>query len=278
LLPAVCVPTLQSSKNREAQDDHNYGGAKPTKPPVCALTGGAASVSDPKTWASYDVAAAYAARYKLPGIGRVLTADDGIIGGDLDNVRDPATGEIVQWAKEIVDYAETYWEVSPSGTGLRFFAAGKLDEAVKYDEANVELYAQGRYLTITGQHVAGTPTEILPALKTINELKARVAALKAKANGKANGEAHGPEGENAYSSFADTKPRSDYRLLNDAALKNLDCWVPPLFGDKAKKSGLGFVMLEPDRQVSHDGFGIRKFGDASVVSFDRAYEGFRHPI
>ena len=69
-----------------------------------------------------------ARRNKHSSIRYMLTADaDDKSAFDLDKVRDPKTGALAQWAQQIVDIAETYTEVSPSGTGLRLFFRGKLD-------------------------------------------------------------------------------------------------------------------------------------------------------
>lgn len=157
------------------------GATKPTKPPVNPHTGGPASHSDPQTWSSYTRAEARARRDNLAGVGFVLTDDDDYTGIDLDKCRDPATGEIEPWAQSILELAETYAEVSPSGTGIRMIARGKMvDKAVKSDVAHVEIYVSQRYLTITEQHIEGTPNEILEAPETIAALIARVEAMRPK--------------------------------------------------------------------------------------------------
>ena len=51
-----------------------------------------------------------------------MTLDCGLIGGDLDSCRDPATGVIAPWEQEVIDRRETYFEISPSGRGVRFFS------------------------------------------------------------------------------------------------------------------------------------------------------------
>jgi hypothetical protein len=156
------------------------GASKPTKPPVNPNTGGPASHSDPRTWSSYARAEARAKRDSLAGVGFVLTDDDDYTGIDLDKCRDPATGEIEPWAQAIIDMAETYAEVSPSGTGIRMIARGKIDKAVKSDVAHVEIYVSQRYLTITEQHIEGTPNEIREAPKTLAALIARAESMRPK--------------------------------------------------------------------------------------------------
>ncbi len=157
------------------------GNEKETKPPVNPRIGGGASHSDPNTWGTYAQARVFALSRKLAGIGFVLTDDDGYTGIDLDKVRDKETGEIEPWAAEIVALAETYTEISPSGTGLRLIARGKVEATVKCDPAHVEIYKSQRYLTITGDHVPGTPTSIEPAPRTLAALLTRVEEIRPKA-------------------------------------------------------------------------------------------------
>ncbi|AWN43146.1 hypothetical protein [Methylobacterium durans] len=155
-------------------------GGKPTKPPFQPASGLPASHSNPRHWGTYDEAVARATRSRMSGVGYVLTSDDELTGFDLDNCRDPDTGEIEAWAQEIVDLGETYCEVSPSETGLRLIALGKVTASLKRDPVNVEIYGTQRYLTITGWHVPGTPTEIRPAPRTLAALQARVGAFDAE--------------------------------------------------------------------------------------------------
>lgn len=150
--------------------------AKPTKPPVSPRSGFPASHSNPATWATYEEARDCAIRRGLPGVGYVLTDDDGICGIDLDNCRDPETGALDEWALEIVNLCETYTEASPSGRGVRLFALGKPGKAVK--RGNVEIYGNKRYLTVTGNHLGDTPLDIKPAPWTLAALEARVAAME----------------------------------------------------------------------------------------------------
>ena len=143
---------------------------KPTKPPVSPHSGVYASCSNPATWGTYEHAERCAMERGLPGVGYVLGDGDGDLTGiDLDKCRDPVTGKLKPWAREIVDLKETYNAVSPSGTGIRLFARGKVRAAIKYDLAKVELYGTGRYLTVTGRGA----NAINPAPKTLATCAAR---------------------------------------------------------------------------------------------------------
>jgi len=160
---------------------------KLTKVPFQALNPQSkASSTDPATWASADEAlACYEAHSDyaklnpqpwLSGVGVVMTPDMGMVGVDLDDVRNPATGEIQAWALEVVKDLNTYTEVSPSGCGLRLFARGTLEHLSGRKRDQVEMYTDGRYLTITGAHLAGTPATIIEAQAAIDRLHAAYVA------------------------------------------------------------------------------------------------------
>jgi putative DNA primase/helicase len=127
-----------------------------TKVPYSAY-GGRASSINPKTWAPFDEAVAVSARYD--GIGFVFTEDDPYAGIDLDKCRDPETGDIAQWARKIVNALDSYTEISPSGTGLHIFVKATLPGR-NNRKGPLEMYESGRYFTLTGEHLDGTPAEI----------------------------------------------------------------------------------------------------------------------
>ena len=92
---------------------------------------------------------------------------DNIVGLDLDNCRNPATGKIEQWAREIIREANSYSEVTPSGTGVRIFMDGKW----RHPEHRTERTGGCRerqpsksilkwFFAITGDHLRGTPRKI----------------------------------------------------------------------------------------------------------------------
>ena len=128
------------------------------KIPVCAATGSNASSTDPRTWADFSTARMRAHNDQL-GLGFVFEKQAGIVGVDLDKCRDAETGTLEPWAEEIVKRLNTYGEVSPSGLGLHLYMRGTLPPG-RRKKANVEVYEDGRFFTVTGQHLAGTPTTI----------------------------------------------------------------------------------------------------------------------
>jgi hypothetical protein len=129
-----------------------------------------ASSTDPRTWATYnDAVQAYARnRDHWSGIGYVFSGDDGLVGVDLDDCRDPNTGEIAPWAIAILNHLNTYCEVSPSGAGVKAWAIGSMDHAIK--TAHVEVYAKARYFAFTGQRLEDYPEEPQPAQEALDYL------------------------------------------------------------------------------------------------------------
>lgn len=255
---------------RELRDIHQWVAwnyvwrdGKQTKPPISPKTGSFAKHSDPSTWSSFDQALAFARKKSLAGVGFVLSEDDGYTGIDLDKCRNAETGALDDWAAEIVEYGETYVEVSPSGTGLRLLAAGKIDTTVKCDPAHVEIYRSQRYLTITGQHLDGAPTEIRPAPKTIAALKMRVEQMR-------------PSPPLARPKTTVRHQGDDFfRNVNTAALSNIAAWVIAIFGTAAvfqpgtqgyRVSSQSFGRnLDEDLSITPNGavdFGIADMGDA----------------
>lgn len=119
-------------------------------------------------WVDFDTAAAAynANRDVFGGVGYVMTKGPGVTGVDLDHCID-AGGVVAPWAAEIVAKLDSYTEVSPSGTGLRVFVAGELDDwqARRPDGVTIEVYGGrgGRFLTVTGARVPGAPKSVRAA-------------------------------------------------------------------------------------------------------------------
>jgi primase-polymerase (primpol)-like protein len=92
------------------------------------------------------------------GYGVVLTRATGITFIDLDDVRDPETGVIDQWALDVVKAFDSWAEISVSGTGVHVFAFGTLpgDGTGKTGDLDgdpaqkIEVYSQGRFAYLTG--------------------------------------------------------------------------------------------------------------------------------
>jgi primase-polymerase (primpol)-like protein len=133
-----------------------------------------ASTTDPSTWGTYCQSLEYlASTPELQGIGFVFSRSDPHAGIDLDKCRNPQTGEIEAWAQAIIDRVKSYTEISPSGTGVKIFAKGDLPPGGRR-KGRIETYDEGRYFTVTAQHLAGTPLTIEARQDELDALHAEV--------------------------------------------------------------------------------------------------------
>ena len=109
-----------------------------------------ADSTKPHSWSNFEKTIEYIDGYE--GIGFVLTKDDDYICLDLDDIHiDSETYEpITDIAKEVMQ--KTWWEVSPSGTGIHAYFKGTLpDEVMKKNKSeHLELYSHSRFMTFTG--------------------------------------------------------------------------------------------------------------------------------
>ena len=209
-----------------------------TKPPINPHTGRLASVTNPATWGTFVEALECARRHGLAGVGVVLTGEeDDIVGGDLDHCITDA-GTFSPLAAEILGYAETYAEFSPSSEGIRFFARGKIEKAVTDKAAGIEIYNSGRYLTVTGQHLPDTPAHIAEAPRTVRRL---IEAAEAEATAKRQARRNGSDNGHARVSGDDF-----FGNVNAAALARLDDWFPILIPTARKFPNGAFRVTSED--------------------------------
>jgi len=131
-----------------------------------------ASSTNPNTWGIFEQALSVAQTNGFHGIGYVFSPQDDYAGVDLDKCRNPETGEIERWARAIINRLNSYTEISPSGCGVHVLLKGKLPEGPRRN-GNVEMYDSGRYFTMTGLRLEGTPT-------AIEDRQEEVAALHAE--------------------------------------------------------------------------------------------------
>jgi hypothetical protein len=135
--------------------------------------------NDPSTWGTYKQALAAFEAGQCDGIGFNLLGTD-FAAFDIDNCRDPATGDIAPEAMAIVDRATSYTEVTVSGTGLRIIGHGSgskihRKQQIPQSAVGVESYRGAeRYIVITGNPLADTR----PSLSDIDgQIDAVVAQL-----------------------------------------------------------------------------------------------------
>lgn len=148
-----------------------------TKPPRSARTGDLADVTDPTTGAPFELIPGAMKRYGVPLAGLALSDADDVLALDIDGCRDPETGAIDLRPLAIVRELGTYWEPSPSGTGLRMFGRGALPPGAgniwHIDGLKVEVYERDRYVTVTGCRLGGTSSRLADVTDQLAALYAR---------------------------------------------------------------------------------------------------------
>lgn len=130
-------------------------GKVPVVPSCCRRR---ASVTNPATWDTFDVARASVEDGKCDGLGLVLTGD-GLVAIDLDHCVEP-TGILSDLAVDVLAQLPTYTEISPSGDGLHLWLFGTLPAGGRRRDA-LEVYDTGRFLTLTGWHLCDTSHAIV---------------------------------------------------------------------------------------------------------------------
>jgi len=154
VLPTALIEYDQWICWREQERD-----GKPTKVPITPASGEFASSTDEQTWTSFDDALEYAESGDAAGIGFVFTDGDPFVGVDLDDCRNPDTGTVDEAAEDIIDRLDSYTERSPSGTGYHVLIRGELPDG-RNRKGTIEMYDSARFFTVTGDHVAETPTAV----------------------------------------------------------------------------------------------------------------------
>jgi hypothetical protein len=127
-----------------------------------------ASSTDPRTWGKAEACRLVAFEEgSADGIGFMLDGSDDLVAVDLDGC--VTDGTLAPWAQKIAERLNSYTEISPSGTGVRIFVRGKLSVDGRR-KGDIEMYANKRYVTVTGNHLAGFPKKIRRCPKALERL------------------------------------------------------------------------------------------------------------
>ena len=152
------------------------GSKRLNKLPIDPRTGHSTDYTDQANWLTFDQAVEAASRWS--GIGIVITPNLGIVGVDLDELNMAGDGSLPPGPAGIVARLDSYSELSVSGTGLHVLAKAQLPATGrKRQDLHVEMYdgtPAPRFLVVTGNHVAGTPSEIAPRQAEIDSLHLQV--------------------------------------------------------------------------------------------------------
>jgi hypothetical protein len=141
------------------------GDKKPRKVPYYVAghrrVGEQGTEADRAKLTTLDRAIAAMQKLKASGIGFAFLPGDGLIGIDLDNVIDEATGEISERARGIIEACQSYTEYSPSRRGMHIIVSGE-GETFKSNDIGVEVFCGRQYFTFTGERYPGTPEDVKP--------------------------------------------------------------------------------------------------------------------
>ncbi len=171
------IPDCLKSLNRWVTWEWTWNGRKWDKPPISPATRKLASSTDPSTWVSFSEAFAAYEDGRCDGIGFTFGHDEesGVTfsGFDFDGCRNSESGEIEPWAIHLIRLLDSYSEISPSGEGLKVFTSGELPKGKRADhDKGIECYDSGRYFTVTGNRLDGTPADVherTEALKIVHQ-------------------------------------------------------------------------------------------------------------
>ena len=250
---------LRDNVPRELRDLKQWV-ARRGKLPVNPMNGKLASATDPATWGDFEMTLA---TKNSDGVGFVFTAENGLVGIDLDTVRNPETGRTDPAAKEIIETIGSYTELSPSGYGFHIIARVKnaklswhkaelpdngivrvdtdpqtgevrldAEGKTRYKKPEVEMYLTARYFTVTGR-----------ALKGYTQLREVDAEVIAKLQKR----------------FASKKPENKAQMTLENAIKAKKTAPVNVMADKDYLS----IGLEKDRTLQAIWNGARPNGNES---------------
>lgn len=172
------IPATMKAERRWILWQFEWDGRKWTKTPINAATGRHASSTNPSTWTTFSAAWSAYQRGGVDGIGFVL--GDGWAGVDLDDHLD-GDGRVTQFGQHVIRRMNSYMEVSPSGEGIKVFVRGSVEHGHKDDKNGIEIYASGRYFTVTGWKLSDSPDDVADRqaelVALVNELKPPLAKV-----------------------------------------------------------------------------------------------------
>jgi primase-polymerase (primpol)-like protein len=126
--------------------------------------GRGAQANKPDTWSTYDDVKEFIGKFagfdfvgvKITGTvseypGFMFHQDDPFCGIDLDDCRNPETGDVAPWAIKIIKHFNSYTELSQSGTGFHIIIKGQKPAGSGCRSGGIECYDRSRYFICTGE-------------------------------------------------------------------------------------------------------------------------------
>lgn len=142
-------------ENRPGPDGENR------KVPINPRTGRNANGHEYKNaWSDLATAVKYAEEKNI-GVGFVIAEAGPYVVIDFDHCRDLSTGAIEPEILKIIRKLDSYTEISPSGAGLHvWLRVQEKSFLIGNRQGKIEIYGKERYMTVTGDHLPGTPLTI----------------------------------------------------------------------------------------------------------------------
>jgi hypothetical protein len=140
----------------------------PVRVAINPFTGQPAATGDRNAWRPLAVVQTWVTMHNAAGVAVRLgeVGDIIVLGADLHACRDPETGEVAPWAREVTSRLKTRTEVSPSGAGLHplfcvspanlpavqalFNGQAEVIFRLNGGDAAIKLFGVGAYLAVTG--------------------------------------------------------------------------------------------------------------------------------
>lgn len=133
------------------------------------INGSKASTTKPETWTTFEKAVDALQTGAYHGVGFVFTKETLFSGVDIDSCIND--GKIEDYAMELLAKLASYTEISPSGSGFHTIVKGKKPGTrARKMTSHVEIYSTGRFFTITGCRLEGTPDTIEERQDVLNEI------------------------------------------------------------------------------------------------------------
>ena len=151
---------------------------KLTKIPVAPWKTGSATkpvaVNDPDYATTFEEAYRTALNYPAKmGVGFTFYSGAKLTGVDGDHTLEDDRS-LTDIGQQLLALLPSYAEYSPSRKGIHIIVEGTLSvDGFKNSPAGVEAYSANRFFTFTGDHIEGTPIEVINCQKGLEEVEKR---------------------------------------------------------------------------------------------------------
>jgi hypothetical protein len=132
-----------------------------------------AKYTDPAEWMSFNDALKQMRKGRYAGLGIVVSKEMGLLAIDFDHCISNGTldGSVELHVADL----NTYAEISFSGDGLHAIACAALPwKANRRENSCVEMYDDRRFFVVTGNHLQGSPDEIVENQTAVDRLHLQV--------------------------------------------------------------------------------------------------------